>query len=302
MFGITLLPIILLICLGFVLKRASFVPDEFWRGTDKMIYYVFFPALLIYKISSMSLDNVPLFEISSSILILLFLLTLTVCFVQKIKPISAASFTSVFQGSIRYNTFIALAFIDLLFTDTNAIYVAALIVGIKTLFINLLCVAIFSFYLNKSGSLLTKITHVFKNPLVVGCLVGLGLNFMSISLPAPVMSVLDLLSRAALTLGVLSVGAGLIIRLGDFISWPVIFSSLMKLVFFPLMAYCIGLLFNLDVISHQVLVIMFSMPTAINSYILAGQLGGDQPLMAKIIAIQTIASLLSLSIILQWIA
>ena len=39
-------PLTLLLALGFVLRRRRFVSDEVWRGLDRLTYWVFFPSLL----------------------------------------------------------------------------------------------------------------------------------------------------------------------------------------------------------------------------------------------------------------
>lgn len=298
----TLIPIILVILLGFALKRKAFVSDAFWSGSDRMVYFVFFPALLVSKVSSMDLAEVPLFELSSTIVLLLVLMTATLVLIQKLKPIDPATFTSVYQGAIRYNTFIAVTLVATAFNSPLAMDVVAFAVGVKVLLINILCVVIFTVYLNKSASLAGKIAVVLKNPLIIACITGLALNALSISLPLWLLASMDLLGQVALTLGLLSVGAGLIIRFNDWWSYPIVISVVLKLLCFPIAAYLIGSAFGLATVPLQVLVLMFAMPTAINAYILAGQLGGDQRVMAKIITIQTILSGFSLFVILSWIA
>lgn len=297
----TLLPIACMILLGFVLKRKQFVSDQFWQASDRMVYYIFFPALLVSKISTMDLTAVPMLKISMIIILLLVALSAVLVLIQAIHPISSETFTSVFQGAVRYNTFIALAIVASAWTVPQAMDVAALIVGIKVLFVNILCVGVFAIYINKSRSFYDKLLMVFKNPLIISCLIGLLLNSLSIPLSAWLLNSLDLLGGVALTMGLLSVGAGLMLYLNDWFSYPIVLSVVLKLLLVPLAAFGLGYLFELDTISHQVLVIVFAMPTAISAYILAGQLGGDQQVMAKIITIQTLFSAGTLSFVLYWI-
>ena len=301
MLSTTLIPIICIIFLGFVLKRKQFVSDIFWQASDRMVYYIFFPSLLVSKISTMDLTTVPMLKISAIIIILLSVLSAVLVLIQTLKPIPAETFTSVFQGAARYNTFIALTVVAAAWTVPQAMDVAALIVGIKVLFVNILCVSIFAIYINKSSSLSNKLLMVFKNPLIIGCITGLVLNSLSISIPVWLLNSMELLGRVALTMGLLSVGAGLILHFNDWFSYPIVQSVIFKLLLMPLAAFGLGYLFHLDTVSHQVLVTIFAMPTAINAYILAGQLGGDQRVMAKIITIQTIFSAGTLAVILHWI-
>jgi predicted permease len=298
----TLLPIALVILLGLVLKRNQFVSDQFWKEADRMVYYVFFPCLLISKIASMDLSEVEFFKISSIIVIVLLLLSFLLIILQYLKPVEAATFTSIYQGAIRFNTFVTLSVIASIWDTPLALEVAALIVGIKVLLLNILCVGIFTIYIKSTSSTLEKISLTLKNPLIISCCTGLLLNWLGVSLPAWLFASMDLLGKVALPLGLLSVGAGLVLRYSDWLSYPILLSTIFKLLIAPFVAFFLGQLFGLDTISHQVMVLLFAMPTAISAYILAGQLGGDQVTMAKIITIQTVISAATLSLILLWIA
>lgn len=302
MLSSTLIPIILMIALGFMLKHKQFVSDAFWKDADRAVYYIFLPALLFSKIATMSLADVAL----SKLLIIIASLLLGVSFIllllQRIRPINAPTFTSVYQGSTRFNSFIALSMVSSAWVSPTALQVAALVVSIKVILVNILCVSVFSSYTAPTQTLVKKLGLIFKNPLIAACALGLLVNSLSIPLPVWTLSSLDILGKASLTLGILSVGAGLIINFNGWLTYPTMISVVMKLLLLPIAAYYLGLWFELELISHQVLVLIFAMPTAISSYILAGQLGGDQPAMAKIITIETIFAGLTMLPILAWVA
>ena len=302
MLSSTLIPIILMIALGFMLKHKQFVSDAFWKDADRAVYYIFLPALLFSKIATMSLADVAL----SKLLIIIASLLLGVSFIllllQRIRPINAPTFTSVYQGSTRFNSFIALSMVSSAWVSPTALQVAALVVSIKVILVNILCVSVFSSYTAPTQTFVKKLGLIFKNPLIAACALGLLVNSLSIPLPVWTLSSLDILGKASLTLGILSVGAGLIINFNGWLTYPTMISVVMKLLLLPIAAYYLGLWFELELISHQVLVLIFAMPTAISSYILAGQLGGDQPAMAKIITIETIFAGLTMLPILAWVA
>jgi predicted permease len=49
----------ILITLGFILRRVKFLPEETWPGMEKLTYFVLFPALLIRTLGKQSLDGAP---------------------------------------------------------------------------------------------------------------------------------------------------------------------------------------------------------------------------------------------------
>ena len=54
-----LLPVFLLIVLGFILKRSLMRLDTQWHGLERLTYYVLFPMLLIQTLVKADLSNVP---------------------------------------------------------------------------------------------------------------------------------------------------------------------------------------------------------------------------------------------------
>ena len=100
----------------------------------------------------------------------------------------------------------------------------------------------------------------------------------------------ELLSRASLPMLLLCVGASL--RVSGFKSHTpaLILAVLSKLLVLPSVTMFAGVLFGLEKEVLLVLVVLATVPTAASSYTLAQQLGGDAPLMAEIITVQTIAS------------
>ena len=46
----SVLPIFAVIALGSLLKRVGLIDDRFISASDRLVYYVFFPALLFWKI------------------------------------------------------------------------------------------------------------------------------------------------------------------------------------------------------------------------------------------------------------
>ena len=117
-------------------------------------------------------------------------------------------------------------------------------------------------------------------------------------LPGFISPVFELLSRMALPLGLLAVGAGLsfgvLVRSGK----TLLLSSVVKLLFLPAAAWGIAQWLGLEHLSAAVLVIFAALPTATSAYLLARQMGGDAALMSVIITGQTVLSMLTMPLVL----
>jgi predicted permease len=55
-----LLPVFLLIVLGFILKRTLIRPETQWHGLERLTYYVLFPVLLVQTLVKADLTKVPI--------------------------------------------------------------------------------------------------------------------------------------------------------------------------------------------------------------------------------------------------
>lgn len=290
-------PVFALLCIGYGIRRLNFPDDSFWEPAEKLIYFLLFPVLLVYKLSLAEIAAVPIFEVAAAVVGLLAAGSMLLIVVQRLRPLSGAAFTSVYQGGMRFNTYVGLAASAALYGD-DSLAIAAVVIALMVPLLNVLCVLIFSAYTQRESSVASTLKALCKNPLILACLLGISLNLSGLGLPSMVSSVAQLLSGMALPLGLLAVGAGLNLTALRSAGGSVIYSSIIKLLLFPLLMLLICSLFIDSYLVAAVLVLFSALPTASTAYILARQLGGDAPMMAAIITAQTILSFLTIPVVL----
>ncbi len=203
-----------------------------------------------------------------------------------------ADFTSVYQGAIRFNTYLALASVNAL-TGDEGLIIAAVVIAILIPMINLLCVSVFQLMLHRQSSNPYWKT-LATNPLILGCLIGIGLNLSQIELPLVVMEWLGMLGKTALPLGLIAVGVGIKVRQMGHHWLSLISASVFKFIAMPLGFLLGAILLDANSLITEVLIIIAAQPTASSAYILARQLGGNTTLMANIISSQTLLALFSI--------
>ena len=285
-----LIPVFSLIVIGYFFKRIKFPSYEFWPLADKLTYHVLMPSLLIYKLSSASLKQENSFEFVLSAIITISLVLFALILVNKFYKVEGSSFSSIVQGGVRFNTYVFLALADSIYGDEGLV-LAAIILTFVIPFINVICISVFALYVNENKlSLKYLLKSIFTNPLIIACFIGGGINFISLDLPIVVNKILAILSSAALPLGLLSVGFGLIIRDMNSLKFEITISTFAKLVLTPLIMYFIAQTFSLNSQMTAILVIFSVLPTAPSSFVLARQLGGDITLMSSVITVQTLLS------------
>ena len=295
-----LIPVFALILIGYFFKRIKFPSHEFWPQADKLTYYVLMPSLLIYKLSNASLSSSNSLGFILSALLAIFFTMIILMLANKIKPTSASSFTSVVQGGIRFNTYVFLALSGAIFGNEGLV-LSAIILTFAIPFINVLCITIFALYINDEKlNFLYLLKSIVTNPLIIACIIGGSINFLGIHFPVIINNTLEILSKAALPMGLLSVGFGLVIKEIKSSKSELIISSIAKHLIMPILIFVFAKYFELDNIMISILVLFAVLPTAPTSFILARQLGGDIRLMSSIITVQTLISALFIILVLKF--
>ncbi|MGO3742571.1 AEC family transporter [Kerstersia sp.] len=291
---LALVPIALLIALGWWLRQRAFLSEHFWPQAERLGYYILLPALFLHGLASAQLDGVPVAAMVATLIVSLLAVSLLLLLWRRRMPVDDAAFTSVFQGGVRFNNYVGASVAVGLF-GTQGIALAAVATATIVPTVNILCVLIFARYGNiQAPSLAHLLRHLLTNPLVVGCFIGIVLHVSGIGMPDGIGPVFKALGQASLPLGLLCVGAAL--DFSTLRSWlhPVALSSVAKFILLPLATLAACRLFGLQGPAAIAALMFQALPTASSSYIMARQLGGDAPLMAGIIATQTLLAALAL--------
>lgn len=293
-FLIVLIPILILIVLGFGLQRSNFLPKAAWAGMEKLTYYILFPALLIRTLANQRVDGLPWLSMLTVIILALIAVSLLLIVWHRLfKSVSSETFTSVFQGGVRFNTYIALACAQGFFGE-KGLALAVVAAGFMIVLINLLCISAFLFWGKvKTNGIQHFLRELLGNPLIIACSVGWVLSLSGVGLPDLVESTFKLVGRAALPFGLLAVGAALVPEAVRGHLKPILISSAIQFVMKPLLIVFLAMLTGLTgTTAANVLLIAFVTPTAPSAYILSRQLGGDAETMASIITFQTFLAFL----------
>jgi hypothetical protein len=204
--------------------------------------------------------------------------------------------SSLLQGVTRHNTFIALAVAESLF-GPEGLALAALVTALLIPTTNITVVSLMVALLRKRGDVSTirAILHdLARNPLLLAVGVGIVVNLGGTGRIPVVHEIADLLGGAALPIVLLCVGANIRPRAMAAAMGPTLLSMLGKMVVFPAAILALALAVGLSPTETLVAVLFGAVPTAAAGYTLARQMGGDAPLMAAMITLQTVLALVTL--------
>ena len=295
-----LFPDLALIVIGWLLYRHARLGADFWAGAEKLVYFVLFPALLFGAIVRNPLspgESLPM--LASALGAFGVGVLLGYAARPVLRPIDTL-FASGVQCAFRFNSYITLA-LALRIGGSEGLSLCALIVGFVVPMANL--AAVYALARHSGAGVLSELA---RNPLVIATLSALAAKAIGLRLPEPVDATLHRLGQAALSLGLLCVGAGLRLErpaAGSPLADPARRSSarrlaawftVTKLVAMPLTALLVARALQLPVLPATIAVMFASMPTAPAAYVLATRMGGDGPFVASLITLSLLASLLAL--------
>lgn len=296
----SILPVFLLVVLGVLLKRWRLIDRDMWNGLEQLGFFVLFPSLLFTTLanaefSGMAAGRIAIGSIGSVTLIAA---VLALCWpLFRAAGVGGPTFTSVFQTSTRWNAFIALAIAEKLY-GAQSLTLVALVATLIIIPINLYNIGMLVWFGGGTRSLKTFAQKILTNPMIIGSVLGVAINLLGIEIYKPLMQTVEMVADTSLSLGLIMVGAGL--KLADALKprpltlLPVV----LKLVFMPLVMT--GAAYALGMRGEQLLTIAMgaSVPTAMNGYVLAKQMGGDAPFYAAVATLQTIASFFTIPMVL----
>lgn len=299
-----LIPVLLVILLGLLLKRSRLIDASHWTGVENLCYYVLFPALLIKTLATAKLGSAEVLAFSGMVLFAIFamsgLMIAIYPLLRRYLGVTPAAFTSLFQGAIRWHGFIALSIVGFLLGE-EAIAYMAITMAVIIPPLNVISVLVLASYVGVENNLKAVILKLLRNPFILACVAGALLNLSGFGLPDPFYAVFDMLGSGALGLGLLVVGAGLVFSKVRDHRGMVVIGSVIRLLVMPMLMFSGAWIFGIDGMPRTVAVIAGAVPTAASAYVLARQMGGDAELMANLITVQVVVSVLTLPVMI-WLA
>ncbi len=292
-----IVPIILLLVLGWTLRHRLLTDQGFWNGLEWTSYYVFMPALFISSITDADLGAVSPIPLLLGLSLPVLVVTAVVVLLRPVLHADGPALTSLVQGSIRFNTYLGLVLVAALH-GRDGIAPFALTAALMVPLVNVICVSLLALHGAPEGRGRPRLwQELATNPLILSCLVALALNLLSIPLPGPVGTTVDLLAEPALVCGTLVAGAAITLRVDRRDALHIAVTSVLKLVVLPLGVGALASSLGISGVMLVSMVVITAIPTPPTTYVLASRMGGDTRLMASLIGSQTCLAMMTLPLV-----
>ena len=293
------IPIFLIMLLGFVVRRLNIIDDSVTRQMNALVFRIALPVMLFNNVHGS--DYSQLLDLKFiAFLIISIIIFFFICWIIAAKLIGDNKKKGSFiQGSFRGNyVILGVALSTELLGFTPAIVVTGIVIVV--LLFNTLSVIILTVYggkTNESENALKTITKsIVTNPLIIGIFIGIVMTMLNMELIPLLRTPVDMVSSLANPLALLVIGASLdFSKIKDRMKHTLI-ASTMKLIIMPVVFIPLAIWAGISTEGVVVLFVLYAAPTAIVSYVMASQMGTDEHLASSIVIFTSMASILTYTI------
>ena len=293
-----LFPVFALIALGSALRRWDFTTEAFLNVSDRLVYFIFFPAMLFWKIGSAPSDlfgEVRFYLAVILAVLVVYALSTAFILLAGVKARQAGSFS---QSCYRFNTYVGMAVMMSVFGE-DGVRRFGVLIALVIPFINVLAVGTLTWFGGGQASLRRRIEQTLKalalNPLILGCIGGVAYGQAVNRFPLFLDNAFRLASYVTLPLALLSIGGVLTLKgLRDHGRLSLVACGF-KLLALPAAGWILMNAFGVSGVPFKMGILFLSLPTSTALYVLSSQLNSDTELASAAIALSTLLSILSLS-------
>ena len=292
-------PIFLLIMLGYVLTRIKLWDANFLKIANEVCFKCFLPVLLFHNVASANI-----FEVFNGKLIIY--ACLCACVLCGLLFLIVPLFIKdkkrrgvMIQGTFRSNFLLFGVPLGLSIGGASGSVLAAVVAAFYVPVINMLSViSLYAFSDAENKSLKSALLGIVKNPLVIGGVSGLLFslvrNLIGFEIPVMIDTTLVNIKSIATPFAFLILGGDL--KFGNMLRniKVSIFSVVGRIILIPAIMIPVSYLLGFDQLEMAILIAVFATPNAVSSYAMARNYEADHELAGEIITLSTLFSIFTI--------
>ena len=294
-------PVFIIVFVGLYLKRKGHIDGAFVAKASALVFNICLPILIFLSMIDNDLhlsDQLPLvwFCIAAAIVTFIIFWWLSALWVPHADRGVAV------QGAFRSNLgIVGIALCAKAFGD-DGLAIGAVILAVVTPVFNVLSVYALNRSLHQGKAVPWGKTFkdIARNPLIIAIFLGFLSAWLDFKLPKVMYDAGQYLARMTLPLALIAIGGSLSLRELKHTSALSAQAVFAKLVIVPVVVGIAAYLLGFSGVEMGCIILMFASPTAAASFVMVRAMGGNHVLASNIIAMSTLLSALSVSLLLYF--
>ena len=290
-----IVPLFLIIALGYLTKRIGWLNQEDVRRFNRVTFYTFMPVMLFYNIYSSDFSQAvraPYVLLVASCAVGMILLSIVITLPLEKE---AARRGVMIQAAFRSNFVLLGMPIAMELLPGGNLGVTALMIAIVVPLYNIAAVLVLEYFRGGKPKIGKVLLAVAKNPLLIASVLGLLAKAVHLMLPGVLTSFASKMNGAA-TPVILLLGASFESRDLSSYKKELLICVGLRLVIFPGAILSLAMALGIRDMEFVTLLALCAAPTAVNSFNMAQQLGGDSQLAGSAVVTSTAFSCVTLFI------
>ena len=288
------LPMCLIMALGYGTRRLGWIRREEISTINKIAFRIFLPCLLYYNVycSDLSGSFDPLLmAYAVGGVLLTFGLSLGYTLLTEKLPERRGV---MIQGMFRSNYVIMGIPVATALLGSNQLGTVSILIAVVVPLFNMLSVVVLEVFRGQKPKPLHILGQIAKNPLVIGSVLGILTLAAGIRLPHILEQTIQNISAIASPLQLFLLGAFFQFSGLKTYRRELVTVSAAKLIVAPGLFLGLGALLGFRGVAFVSLIGVFASPTAVNSFTMAQQMGGDAELAGDIVVTTSAVSILTM--------
>ena len=280
-------PLIILMLLGMLLLRVHIFDENTVKKMNVSVFRLFLPVLIfnnMYNSSVEDVKNVGTALYTAAVIIGAFVLSAVFVSIVEKDPKKRGSMV---QGMCRSNFVIFGVPLCVAISGEGVLGKVSVAVAIVVPVLNVLSVIVLEYFRGGKPDIKKMIKGIITNPLIIASLLGFIALISGIKFPKIISTSINDVAKIATPLALILLGASIKLSALKGNIKELIISIAGKLVVIPFVGIFIAALIGMRGGDIALLIAALASPTAVSSYPMALEMGGDGELAAQIVALGT---------------
>ncbi|WP_405294883.1 AEC family transporter [Methanobrevibacter sp.] len=294
---VTILSIIIMIGLGYFLKRIDFLSEKDIDPFNKIVMYILLPCMIFHALFSADLSLLSKLGVLPFVILGSSLATGIISyFILRQLNLDDVTLWSVLVTVMIANTgFMGYPVTLGIFGQEGFLRAIFCDIATSCIFLILSFVLIMKF----GGTARTAVKKIALFPPLWAVVLGLIFNILNIPIGPVIDNTVNYLGQGAIPIIMIALGLSIDFSAIKRSKSMIVFTSIMKLAFFPLVAFIIASQIGLVDLQYKISIVEAAMPSGMMSLLLAITYKLDYELTSDCILINTVISLITLPIIIM---